>query len=72
MNELNAICKGWEEAPSKSGLIHNPCEAGGIIDKETLSGEWFVIFNDDRQSIYGLESREDAVNAFAAASIKND
>ena len=69
---LNKICKGWGESPSGSGMLVNPCESGGIIDKAYVSNEWFVIFNDDRTIIEGLESREEAIEAFAAASIVSD
>lgn len=66
INALNAICAGWTEA-HPGGLLCNPKLAGGIIDSEIKSGEWFVIFNDQRKPLAGYESREDAVEAFAAA-----
>ncbi len=68
---LNAICEGWTEGRS-GGILCNPKDNGGIIDKAILSTEWFIVFNDDRGVIEGFESREDAVEAFAAASVKNN
>ena len=53
-------------------MLVNASEAGGVIDKAFVTNEWFVIFNDDRTIIDGLESREDAIEAFAAASILAD
>lgn len=68
INALNTISKGWTEA-TPGGLLCNPNAGGGIIDKAIVSGEWFVIFNDDRQTIEGFETRDDAVEAFAASSL---
>ena len=65
---LNAICNGW--SGTESGLLVNPSIAGGIIDKQIVSGDWFVIFNDDRPTITGLENQDDAIEAFAAASVR--
>lgn len=64
---LNTVSKGWTES-RVGGLLCNPNVGGGIIDFAIASKEWFIIFNDDRQPIEGFESREDAVEAFAAAS----
>ena len=60
---LNTICKGWTESQA-GGLLCNPSPAGGIIDSEIKSGEWFVIFNDNRETKSGYESRWEAVEAF--------
>ena len=62
---LNTISEGWSE--NSCGLLCNPNEGGGIIDRVFLSDEWFVIFNDGRSPISGLDSRDDAVEAFASA-----
>jgi hypothetical protein len=68
---LDTVSKGWTE--SRPGcMLCNPNAGGGIIDNEIVSGEWFVIFNDSRKSLFGYETREEAVEAFAAASVKND
>ena len=69
LETLNFVCKGWTQSPS-GDLLCNPCLAGGIIDKTIKGGEWFVIFNDERATIEGLESQADAVEAFCAASVK--
>ena len=63
---LNKICEGWTQS-REGGLLCNPAIGGGIIDSNIVSGEWFIIFNDSREMIFGLESREDAVEAFASA-----
>lgn len=67
LDALNEVCAGWSES-RPGGLVCNPGIAGGIIDSEILSGEWFVIFNDSRESLDGFESREAAVAAFVSAS----
>lgn len=69
INALNTICNGWTES-RPGGLLCNPNIGGGIIDSEIVSGEWFVIFNDNRKALTGYESREDAIEAFAIASRK--
>lgn len=66
---LNKVCAGWTES-RPGGLACNPSKAGGIIDSEIVSGEWFVIFNDERETLTGFATREDAAEAFAVASIK--
>lgn len=69
LETLNTIAAGWTES-RQGGMLCNPRLAGGIIDSNIVSGEWFIIFNDDRQSIEGYETRDDAVEAFAAASVR--
>ena len=64
---LNTICTGWTESPG-GGLLCSPNAGGGIIDFEIMSGEWFVVFNDARETISSYESREDAIEAFAISS----
>lgn len=64
LETLNALCPGWSE--SGNGLICNPNEGGGIIDCTFVSGEWFVVFNDDRETLDGFATRDDAVAAFVA------
>jgi|APGre2960657404_1045060.scaffolds.fasta_scaffold196998_2 hypothetical protein len=66
LNALNAICNGWTEA-RVGGLVCNPNAGGGIIDSNLVSKTWFVIFNDGRKVQEGYETREDAVEAFAAS-----
>lgn len=67
INTLNTICKGWTQS-RPGGLLCNPNPGGGIIDSAIVSGEWFIIFNDDRPVMEGFDSRDDAVEAFARAS----
>ena len=64
---LNTLCAGWTES-RPGAMLCNPNAGGGIIDSEIVSGEWFVIFNDSRETLSGYESREDAIEAFAIAS----
>ena len=47
-------------------MICNPNKGGGIIDRTFASGEWFVVFNDDRETLDGFATRDDAVAAFVA------
>jgi len=61
---LNKICQGWE---TNGSIICNPNIGGGIIDQEIVSGEWFIVFNDDRKSIEGFDTAEDAAEAFAVS-----
>ena len=49
---------------SANGIVTNPGADGGIIDSEIVTGKWFIIFNDDRESLSGFETRSDAVDAF--------
>ncbi len=62
LDALNEVCPGWREGAS--GIVTNPRADGGIIDSEIVSGEWFIIFNDGRESLSGFETRSDAVDAF--------
>lgn len=65
MDKLVAIQKGqWTE--SVGGMLCNAHPThGGIIDKAYKSGEWFVIFNDDRYPVQdGFLTREDAIDSF--------
>lgn len=64
---LNAICDGWTESRI-GGLLCNSSIGGGIIDCAIATGAWFVIFNDSRKTIEGLNSRDDAIEAYALAS----
>lgn len=66
LDALNAISHGWTEGPS--GLLCNPNAGGGIIDSAIATGAWFVVFNDDRETIEGLATREDAIRAFKNAT----
>lgn len=67
---LNTICPGWTES-RENGLLCNPNLAGGIIDSEIVSGEWFVIFNDSRHTLGGYDSRDAAIEAFVISSTKS-
>lgn len=62
--ELTTICPGWSELPDS--IMSSSDIAGGIIDRNAPTGEWFIIFNDDRAPIEGLPSRGAAVQRFIA------
>jgi hypothetical protein len=67
LDTLNELSPGWTGIAN--GLICNPDHiAGGIIDKTILTGKWFVIFNDDRNTLEGFASRAEAVQAFIKAA----
>jgi len=59
---------GWTEA-FQGGIITNSDPVnGGIIDTEIVSGEWFVIPNNDAiLTISHLDSRADALKALEMA-----
>lgn len=41
---------------------------GGIVDKAIVSGEWFVIPNDDRISLMdGFDTKQEAIDALEFA-----
>ena len=63
IERLNGVCDGWSES-TPGGMLVNPKGCGGIIDREMVFGDWFVIFGDDRQALNGYESRAIAVEAF--------
>jgi hypothetical protein len=67
INALNTVSQGWTES-RVGGLLCNPSKSGAIIDVALKSGEWFVIFNDNRKTLDGFESRDDAVEAFIASN----
>lgn len=46
-----------------------PSIRGGIIDSCIATGEWFVVFSDDRKTLEGFDTRDDAIEAFAASSL---
>lgn len=64
LKALDAVVECWSES-RPGGMICNPNVGGGIIDSALVSGEWFVVFNDGRETIEGFESRDDAVEAYA-------
>lgn len=68
ISQLEAICPGWTQS-RPGGLICNADKAGGIIDCEGVAGEWFVIFNDSRETLSGFATRAAAVEAFVVASL---
>jgi|AntAceMinimDraft_13_1070369.scaffolds.fasta_scaffold181043_1 cellulase/cellobiase CelA1 len=57
----------WNEI--KDGIATNADPIlGGIIDQTIMTGEWFVIFNDDAiPAIEGIATRAEAFKAFDAA-----
>ena len=57
----------WNEI--KDGIATNADPIlGGIIDQTIMTGEWFVIFNDDAiPAIEGIATRAAAFEAFEAA-----
>lgn len=54
---------------SKDGMATNTCPiTGGIVDKNIVSGLWFVVPNhSDLQIIEGLEGKEEAMAALSFA-----
>lgn len=63
---MKAIFQNWKV--SETGIMcSNHPTLGGIIDKAIVSGKWFVVFNDEIDLIEGLESIEDAKEAFVTA-----
>lgn len=64
---MSTLSQGWNESASGMACNSDPV-LGGIIDKTIVSGEWFVIFNDDDlDMIEGLSSREEAFKEFQKA-----
>lgn len=59
---LDSLTPGWTE--SKNGMLCNSSLSGGIIDFAIVSKKWFIIFNDDRESIEELDNREEAIRQF--------
>jgi F420-dependent methylenetetrahydromethanopterin dehydrogenase len=59
--------QGWEG--SGNGLVCNADPVlGGIIDRNLVSGQWFVVFNaDDISVIEDIASRDDAFRLFQEA-----
>jgi len=60
--------KGWSES-RPGALATNPDPAlGGIIDRQIVSGEWFIIFNNRAiPDVEGLPSRDQAFATFQAS-----
>ena len=63
---LNTIVDGWSES-RPGGLLCNPAPQGAIIDCTFITDEWFVVFNDGRETLQGYDTRDDAIEAYAAA-----
>ena len=61
---LNTISEGWT---SNGRVFASSHISGGIIDENMAGLGWFVIFNDGRDTIEGLDSLEMAVEAFRLA-----
>lgn len=59
--------QGWEG--SGNGLVCNADPVlGGIIDRNHVGGQWFVVFNaDDLSVIEDVESRDEAFRLFQEA-----
>lgn len=60
---------GWSEsAPGRMATNPNPAR-GGIIDQESATGEWFIVFNDvTRQNLEGFATRAEAFAAWTKAT----
>ena len=58
---MNYLPSGWTEG-YPGGIATNPDPIqGGIVDKEIVSGKWFLIFNhSDKIAVDGYATREDA------------
>ncbi|WP_347990332.1 strawberry notch-like NTP hydrolase domain-containing protein [Methylomonas sp. AM2-LC] len=69
---VKSLPDGWTES-EPGGLVTNPDPiSGGIIDSEILSGNWFVIPNNDAIAhINDLGSRSEAIKALQNAVIRN-
>ena len=65
---MTTLPEGWTEA-FPGGLACNPDPIkGGIIDKEILSGKWFVVFGRVNLPILdGFPSRDEAFRAHEQA-----
>ena len=63
---LNCIAPGWTEGPG--GMLCTSSSEGGIIDKNMAGLGWFIVFNDDRGTLEGFDSRDDAVEAYRLAA----
>lgn len=65
---VDTLPNGWTEAyPGGMACCAHPVW-GGIVDSEMVSGDWFVIFNNDGISnMDGFASREEALCALNAA-----
>lgn len=64
LNDLNRVAPGWKVGCSE-GILSNAAPYGGIIDKNLVSGEWFVIFNNDNfEALDGFATRDEAIDAF--------
>ena len=64
---LNKLLPGWSES-CPGGLLCNPHPQGAIIDNEHVSKEWFVVFNDSRETITGYATRGDAIEGYLNSS----
>ncbi|WP_425953102.1 hypothetical protein [Ralstonia pseudosolanacearum] len=66
MNLHEVLPANWTEA-TPGGMATNPDPMlGGIVDREIVSGKWFVVFNrDDLDLLDGFATRQSAFEAFA-------
>lgn len=62
--------EGWTTAGNSLACNPHPL-TGGIIDRELVSGKWFVIFSADLPVINNLASREAAFDALNHALAAN-
>ena len=70
IEKLNTVAAGWSESFTGGMLVNSNPENGGIIDNEIVTGKWFVVFNDGRDSLTGYNTRAEAVDAFVFAITK--
>lgn len=54
LDALNEVCPGWRRSQRH---CHQPESGWGDYRREIVSGEWFIIFNDGRESLSGFETR---------------
>ena len=58
---LNSVVDGFT---SVGDMFLNPAINGCIIDRAFVTGKWFVVFNDSRDTVEGLSSLNDAIKCF--------
>lgn len=62
---MTKLPQGWTESHTGGLACNRDPVKGGIIDREHVSKEWFVIFNADHlPTLSGFASREEAFAAF--------
>jgi hypothetical protein len=59
----SVVPHGWEG--TKDGIITKSGPNGGIIDKNIVSGKWFIIFHNDKlETVDNIPTREEAIKIF--------